>query len=102
MTRLHRIGGYNNSKNLTCNCLEKTLEKTIEFKKEQEYNVLDADWLNKGWNFSGIGNPINLYNEIKISYDFIKVNGERSKPKSETISIYGEYCTFCGKKFKEE
>lgn len=89
---------------MACDCINKTLDKVIERKKQNnpEITILNADYLNKGWNLSGNGNPINLFNEIKIEYTFIKVNGTVSSPKSEKIAIYGEYCGFCGKKFKDE
>lgn len=89
---------------MACNCLETTLEKVIERHKQNNPadTIIDADYLNKGWNFSGKGNAINLYNEIKIEYTFQKVNGQTSNPKSTKLSIYGEYCGFCGKKFVED
>jgi hypothetical protein len=88
---------------MACNCLEKTLQKTLELKKEQNptWEIGEYDWKNKSWNFSNKGNPTNLYNEIKIEYSFPKVNGDMSKPKTETVTIYGSFCTFCGKKFVE-
>lgn len=88
---------------MTCNCLGEVLvstEREIQ-KQNKDWKISDIEWLKKGWNFSGKGNPINLYNEIKISYTFTKVNGSESSPKSTTISIYGNYCSFCGKKFVE-
>ncbi len=89
---------------MACECMQKTLDKTIEYKKQQNPNwtITEADYLNKTWNFSGKGNPNNLFNEIKIGYTFTKVDGSTSQPKSEKVAIFGEYCTFCGKKFKED
>jgi hypothetical protein len=89
---------------MACNCLEKSLEtiKTEMQNLHPEWTITDLDWENKGWNFSGKGNPINLYNEVKIEYTVVKVNGTTSAPKSQKVSMYGEYCTFCGKKFIED
>lgn len=89
---------------MACKCIQMTLDKTVERAKEQNksWTIIDADYLNKGYNFSGKGNPVNLFSEIKIEYTFQKVNGQISLPKSEKIAIYGQYCTFCGKKFIED
>jgi hypothetical protein len=89
---------------MACECLDILLEKLVETKKEQnpDWTINEANYLNKSWNFSDKGNPINLYNEIKLTYTFVKVDGSTSKQKSEKIPIYGNYCCFCGKLFKEE
>lgn len=89
---------------MACTCLETSLSTVKQEIQDQnkEWSIADIDWTKKGWNFSGKGNPINLYNEIRIEYTFTKVNGQTSTPKSTSISMYGEYCTFCGKKFIED
>lgn len=89
---------------MACKCMENALDKTLKLKEEQhpDWKIEDIDWVNKGYNFSDKGNPINLSNEIKIEYTFTKVDGSTSKSKVEKLTIYGTYCTFCGKKFEED
>lgn len=89
---------------MACTCLDDVLKKHVEYQteKHKDWDITDADWLNKGWNLSGRGNPINIGYQIKVEYTFTKVNGQTSQPKSETSSIYGTHCTFCGKKFIDD
>lgn len=47
-------------------------------------------------------NQILLNFEMKFESTFIKVNGETSKPKKETVNITQTYCSFCGMKLIEE
>lgn len=43
-----------------------------------------------------------LSQEIKVKSSFTKVNGEQSKPKTETFKITHSFCPFCGEKLSKK
>lgn len=90
-----------------CNCIDETSKKIIEKLKsdnpEKTYNeslngFMGTGFANQCVSFSENGGN-KLYNEFRIESTFIKTNGDTSKPKKETISIYPSFCCFCGVKF---
>lgn len=80
-----------------CNCIAENEAKIIQHvsDKNPELDIVDGgSFINKAFffNLSRYG----LYHEYKYVSSFQKVNGTMSKPKSTTVSIYPNFCCFCG------
>lgn len=92
---------------IKCNCIEEVEINTIKYLKEQnptwdieEINHFAGTGLqNTGFSF---GNGTFLYHELKVRYTFEKTNGQRSQSKTKSISIYPQYCPFCGNQLSKK
>lgn len=85
---------------MACDCIEKITQKMADHVQKQnpQFVITDANFLQKGFSLGGGG--YHPYNEIKIEYMYPKKDGSMSRETSMKISAYGEYCQFCGKKYK--
>lgn len=91
-----------------CNCIKEVEKKVLDSLKEKnpDNTYTEVETFNglgfqrKSWAFEK--NQMLLTHEMKFASTFIKVNGEQSKPRKETISITQTYCCFCGEKLIKE
>jgi len=92
-----------------CECIEQVekniLQKLKDNHPERSYNdALNAfegtGIQNKASGLTNFG-KVFIYHEFKVDYTFTKTNGEQSKMKRQTTSLFPVYCCFCGRKLEK-
>jgi hypothetical protein len=88
---------------MACNCIETTEKRVLEHIKTQnpDWNITESGYKNLVLAFDEEPSATYIMMPFEFTFTFSKVNGTQSKPRTKQISMKGEYCTFCGKKFKE-
>jgi len=84
-----------------CDCLKKVSELAVKHVTDtstlKSFKVKDFRWKN-----SSIYPKQRIYSVIELNYTFERVDGNESKTKNDSISIFYTYCPFCGLKYENE
>ena len=92
--------------NEKCKCYDDMLEK-VRAKMHEKGSVpsdsidIDFRWKDRGYMLSG-GDYSPVAPQVEFTFRLAKKGGGyRDNKTKKTISVYGDYCTFCGRKYKK-
>lgn len=84
-----------------CNCIKDVTERLVKHKQENStisgYNIESALFDNVS-----IYPTVRMYSECNVSSTFTKKDGSTSNPKTEKVSIFFNFCPFCGVKYENK